>query len=60
MSEPRTVAPHERPDDAPDSVLRPQLLSEFVGQAQACPRSSLAVRYQALQPHSTTCSNISA
>ena len=32
----RTVAPEERPDDAPDSVLRPQLLSEFVGQAQAC------------------------
>jgi Holliday junction DNA helicase RuvB len=32
----RTVAPEERPDDAPDSALRPQLLSEFVGQAQAC------------------------
>jgi Holliday junction DNA helicase RuvB len=35
MSE-RIVAPAERPDDAPDASLRPQLLSEFVGQAQAC------------------------
>jgi len=32
----RVVAPEVRPDDAPDSSLRPQLLSEFVGQAQAC------------------------
>src|SRR6188768_3381600 len=30
------VTPATRPDDAPDSSLRPQLLSEFVGQAQAC------------------------
>ena len=32
----RVVAPEMRTDDAPDSSLRPQLLSEFVGQAQAC------------------------
>jgi Holliday junction DNA helicase RuvB len=32
----RVVAPEVRPDDAPDASLRPQLLSEFVGQAQAC------------------------
>jgi Holliday junction DNA helicase RuvB len=32
----RVVAPEERPDDAPDTSLRPQYLSEFVGQAQAC------------------------
>ncbi len=32
----RMVAPEVRDDDAPDSSLRPQLLSEFVGQAQAC------------------------
>jgi len=32
----RVVAPEVRTDDAPDSALRPQLLSEFVGQAQAC------------------------
>jgi Holliday junction DNA helicase RuvB len=32
----RVVVPEERPDDAPDASLRPQLLAEFVGQAQAC------------------------
>jgi Holliday junction DNA helicase RuvB len=32
----RVVAPEVRADDAPDTSLRPQLLSEFVGQAQAC------------------------
>jgi Holliday junction DNA helicase RuvB len=32
----RVVAPDARPEDAPDASLRPQLLSEFVGQAQAC------------------------
>ena len=36
MSDTRLVAPETRPDDAPDTSLRPQLLSEFVGQAQAC------------------------
>jgi Holliday junction DNA helicase RuvB len=30
------VAPELREDDAGDATLRPQLLSEFVGQAQAC------------------------
>jgi Holliday junction DNA helicase RuvB len=32
----RMVAPEARPDDAADGSLRPQFLSEFVGQAQAC------------------------
>ncbi len=32
----RVVAPEQAGDDAPDASLRPQLLSEFVGQAQAC------------------------
>jgi len=32
----RVVTPEARPEDAPDSSLRPQFLSEFVGQAQAC------------------------
>ncbi len=36
MSADRIVAGDLREDDAPDSALRPQLLSEFVGQAQAC------------------------
>ena len=31
----RIVTPERRTDDAPDTALRPQLLSEFVGQAQA-------------------------
>ena len=30
------VTPEIRDDDAPDSTLRPQLLADFVGQAQAC------------------------
>ena len=32
----REVTPEARPDDAGDTTLRPQFLSEFVGQAQAC------------------------
>ena len=32
----RVVAPEVRDDDAPDNTLRPQLLADFVGQAQAC------------------------
>jgi Holliday junction DNA helicase RuvB len=32
----RLVTPEPRQDDAPETTLRPQLLSEFVGQAQAC------------------------
>jgi Holliday junction DNA helicase RuvB len=32
----RLVTPENRQDDAPETTLRPQLLSEFVGQAQAC------------------------
>ena len=36
MSDARLIAPETRPDDAPDATLRPQFLSEFVGQAQAC------------------------
>ncbi len=32
----RLVAPETRDDDAPDTTLRPQLLADFVGQAQAC------------------------
>lgn len=32
----RLVAPHDQDDDAHDATLRPQYLSEFVGQAQAC------------------------
>jgi Holliday junction DNA helicase RuvB len=31
----RVVSPEARTDDAPDTMLRPQTLSEFVGQAQA-------------------------
>src|ERR1700682_1126954 len=38
---PRIVTPERRTDDAPDTALRPQLLSEFVGQAQA--RKNLAI-----------------
>ena len=36
MSADRIVAGALREDDAPDAALRPQYLSEFVGQAQAC------------------------
>ena len=36
MTPPRIVTPEQREDDAGDATLRPQLLSEFVGQAQAC------------------------
>jgi Holliday junction DNA helicase RuvB len=38
---PRIVTPERRSDDAADTALRPQLLSEFVGQQQA--RANLAV-----------------
>ncbi len=36
MSAERIIAGALREDDAPDTALRPQYLSEFVGQAQAC------------------------
>src|ERR1700710_559136 len=32
---PRIATPERRTEDAPDTALRPQLLSEFVGQSQA-------------------------
>src|SRR6201747_3147144 len=32
----RIVTPERHAEDAPDTALRPQLLSEFVGQKQAC------------------------
>ncbi len=32
----RMVSPEIRDDDAPDAPLRPQMLADFVGQAQAC------------------------
>ena len=32
----RLVTPEPRDDDAPDATLRPQVLADFVGQAQAC------------------------
>ena len=35
MSGNAILAPDEQPDDAPDTVLRPQFLAEFVGQSQA-------------------------
>src|SRR5213595_2998988 len=41
----RIVTPERRIEDAPDTALRPQLLSEFVGQAQA--RANLAVFIEA-------------
>ena len=41
----RVIAPDARPEDAPDASLRPQLLSEFVGQAQA--RANLKVFIEA-------------
>src|SRR5213079_1292710 len=41
----RIVTPERRTEDAPDTVLRPQLLSEFVGQQQA--RANLAVFIEA-------------
>src|SRR5437764_12504719 len=40
-SSPRIVTPERRDDDVADTALRPQLLSEFVGQSQA--RANLAV-----------------
>ena len=42
---PRIVTPERRHEDAGDTALRPQLLSEFVGQAQA--RANLAVFIEA-------------
>jgi Holliday junction DNA helicase RuvB len=41
MSEPRLVSAAQRKEDAADATLRPQLLSEFIGQEQA--RSNLKV-----------------
>jgi Holliday junction DNA helicase RuvB len=41
----RIVTPERRTDDAPDTALRPQLLSEFVGQQQA--RANLAIFIEA-------------
>src|SRR3979409_1921418 len=41
----RIVTPERRTDDAPNTALRPQLLSEFVGQAQA--RANLSVFIEA-------------
>jgi len=45
MNEPRIVSPAPREEDAPDSTLRPQFLSEFIGQAQA--RANLKVFIEA-------------
>src|SRR5271154_1083298 len=42
---PRMVTPDRRADDAPDTALRPQSLSEFVGQAQA--RKNLSIFIEA-------------
>ena len=42
---PRIVTPERRHEDAGDTALRPQLLSEFVGQAQA--RANLSVFIEA-------------
>src|SRR5436305_12400641 len=42
---PRIVTPERRGDDAADTALRPQLLSEFVGQQQA--RANLSVFIEA-------------
>ena len=36
MTDGRIITGTAREDDAPDAALRPQYLSEFVGQAQAC------------------------
>ena len=36
MNDGRIITGTAREDDAPDAALRPQYLSEFVGQAQAC------------------------
>src|SRR5213595_3736458 len=41
----RIITPERRADDAPDTALRPQLLSEFVGQAQA--RANLSIFIEA-------------
>src|SRR5471030_2075639 len=41
----RIVTPERRTDDVPDTALRPQLLSEFVGQAQA--RANLSIFIEA-------------
>ena len=42
---PRIVTPERRTDDAADTALRPQLLSEFVGQQQA--RANLSIFIEA-------------
>jgi Holliday junction DNA helicase RuvB len=40
----RIVTPERRSDDVGDTALRPQLLSEFVGQAQAASAVAAASR----------------
>jgi Holliday junction DNA helicase RuvB len=40
----RIVTPERRSDDVGDTALRPQLLSEFVGQAQAAAAIASASR----------------
>src|SRR5205809_1622445 len=42
---PRIITPERRSDDVGDTALRPQLLSEFVGQAQA--RANLSIFIEA-------------
>jgi holliday junction DNA helicase RuvB len=46
----RIVTPERRADDAGDTALRPQLLSEFVGQAQA--RANLSIFIEAARKRS--------
>ena len=45
MTSPRIVTPERRPDDIGDTSLRPQILSEFVGQQQA--RANMSVFIEA-------------
>ena len=45
MAEPRLITGATREDDAPDATLRPQLLADFVGQAQACANLSPTLKY---------------
>ncbi len=40
----RLVSSDQRSDDAPDATLRPQYLSEFVGQVQACANLSVFIK----------------
>src|SRR5258705_6447845 len=52
----RIVTPERRADDGGDTALRPQLLSEFVGQAQA--RANLAVFIEAAKSRSEALDHI--